>query len=54
MTKSTNHFSLDPHHTPENPMLQRVHIPSLLFPVFEETIRHERLLDIVEDLVCKK
>jgi hypothetical protein len=53
MTKSTNHFTLDPHHTLANPMLQRILIASLLFPVFEETICNEHLLDIVSELVRK-
>ncbi|EDO48545.1 predicted protein [Nematostella vectensis] len=51
LEKSTNHLTLDPMSIPGNSLLQRVHIPSLLFPVFEETIKNEKILDIVSDLI---
>ena len=50
-TEHTDVFDLEPGHTPEEPRLRRLKSPILHHEVYAQTIRHEKILDIVEQLV---
>ncbi|MFW6174622.1 MAG: phytanoyl-CoA dioxygenase family protein [Chloroflexota bacterium] len=50
-TEHTDQFDLEPGHTPESPRLRRLKSPEKQHPVYDRTLRHEKVLDIVEDLV---
>lgn len=49
MTKSDGNFKLD--EKSSKPLLKRVNLPSKVHPVFREIHHHDKLLDIVSDLV---
>ncbi len=51
VTESDNVFDLEPGHTPESPKLRRLKGPSAQHPVYESTLRHERIGDIVSELI---
>ena len=53
LSKSTDVFILSDEHTKDHPKLERVICPSLHHPAFASLIRSPKLLDIVEDLVCR-
>ena len=44
-------FDLEAGHTPEAPRLRRLKTPSLQHPVYDRALRHERILDIVAQLI---
>ena len=47
----TEFFDLEPGHTADRPRLRRLKNPVRAHPVFDAALRHERLLDIVEQLI---
>ena len=51
VTEHTDVFDLEPGHTPENPRVRRIKSPVLHHIVYEQTLRHERILNIVEQLI---
>ena len=48
VTDHTDVFDLEPGHTPETPRVRRIKNPILHHIVYDQTLRHERILDIVE------
>ncbi len=50
-TEHTDVFDLEPGHTPEEPRLRRLKSPVQQHPIYDQIMRHERILDIVEDLI---
>ncbi len=46
-------FDLEPDHSPENPRLRRIKDPIKHHEVYEQTLRHDGILDIVEQLIGK-
>ncbi len=44
-------FDLEPGHTPESPRLRRLKVPARQHPVYDGTMRHERILDLVAQLI---
>ncbi|MBM3264824.1 MAG: phytanoyl-CoA dioxygenase family protein, partial [candidate division Zixibacteria bacterium] len=51
VTAHTDVFDLEPGHTPENPKLRRIKEPVGQHEVYRQTIRHNGILDIVEQLI---
>jgi phytanoyl-CoA hydroxylase len=51
VTTHTDVFDLEPGHTPEQPRLRRLKAPALQHPVYGRILRHERILDIVAQLI---
>ena len=51
VTDHTDVFDLEPGHTPENPRVRRIKNPILHHIVYDRTLRHDRILDIVEQLI---
>ena len=51
VTEHTDVFDLEPGHTPQNPRVRRIKNPVLHHIVYDRTLRHERILDIVEQLI---
>ena len=51
VTEHTAVFDLEPGHTPENPRLRRLKDPIKQHTVYDQTLRHERILTIVEQLI---
>ena len=51
VTDHTDVFDLEPGHTPANPRVRRIKNPVLHHIVYEQTLRHDRILDIVEQLI---
>ncbi len=52
-TEHTDAFDLEPGHTSDVPRLRRLKNPIEHHPVYDRTIRHPRVLDIVEQLIGK-
>lgn len=52
-TEHTDVFDLEPGHTPEAPRLRRLKEPVRQHSVYDQIMRHAKILDIVEDLVGK-
>lgn len=50
VTEHTEVFDLEPGHTREQPRLRRLKHPVGQHPVYDRTMRHPKILDIVEDL----
>ena len=50
-TEHTDVFDLEPGHTPQSPRLRRLKNPILHHPVYDATLRHPKILDIVADLI---
>lgn len=44
-------FDLEPDHSPENPRLRRIKQPIEHHEVYDQTLRHDGILDIVEQLI---
>ena len=44
VTEHTDVFDLEPGHTPENPRVRRIKSPVLHHIVYEQTLRHDRIL----------
>lgn len=53
VTEHTDVFDLEPGHTPENPRLRRLKNPIEHHEVYDQTIRHDGILSIVEQLIGK-
>ena len=51
VTEHTDVFDLEPGHTPANPRVRRIKNPVLHHIVYEQTLRHDRILNIVEQLI---
>jgi ectoine hydroxylase-related dioxygenase (phytanoyl-CoA dioxygenase family) len=51
VTEHTNIFDLEPGHTPESPRVRRIKSPAAHHTVYDQTLRHEGILDIVEQLI---
>ena len=51
MSKSDGNFKLEWDGKSSKPFLTRVNLPSKIHPVFREIHHHDKLLDIVSDLV---
>ncbi len=51
VTDHTDVFDLEPGHTPANPRVRRIKNPVLHHIVYEQTLRHDRILDIVDQLI---
>ena len=46
-------FDLEPDHSPQNPRLRRIKDPINQHEVYDQTLRHDGILDIVEQLIGK-
>ncbi|NJN83056.1 MAG: phytanoyl-CoA dioxygenase family protein [Caldilineaceae bacterium] len=53
VTEHTDVFDLEPTHTPEEPRLRRLKSPVKQHEVYDRTMRHPVILDIVEQLIGK-
>ena len=51
VTQHTDVFDLEPGHTPDAPRLRRLKNPIKQHPVYDRTIRHPRILDIIAQLI---
>ena len=51
VTDHTDVFDLEPGHTPGNPRVRRIKNPVLHHVVYDQTLRHDRILNIVEQLI---
>jgi phytanoyl-CoA hydroxylase len=51
VTRHTDVYDLEPGHRPEDPRVRRVKTPHRFFPVFQELMRHPRLVAILRDLL---
>ncbi|HKW95225.1 MAG TPA: phytanoyl-CoA dioxygenase family protein [Methylomirabilota bacterium] len=51
VTAHTDVYDLEPGHRPEDPRVRRVKTPHRFFPVFQELMRHPRLVAILRDLL---
>ena len=47
VTEHTNIFDLEPGHTAESPRVRRIKSPAAHHTVYDQTLRHEGILDIV-------
>jgi ectoine hydroxylase-related dioxygenase (phytanoyl-CoA dioxygenase family) len=47
----TDTFDLEPGHSPQNPRLRRLKQPHLRHDVYDRTLRNDRILDIVSQLI---
>jgi phytanoyl-CoA hydroxylase len=51
VTEHDHIYDLEPGHTPEAPRVRRIKSPAAHHPVYDGTLRHDRILDIVEQLI---
>ena len=51
LSKSDDVFDLEPNHSAERPRLRRIKNPILQHEVYDQTLRHDGMLDIVEQLI---
>ncbi len=51
VTSNDDVFDLEPSHSPENPRLRRLKNPADQHPVYDKTLRHDKILDIVAQLI---
>ena len=51
VTENNEDFVLEPGHTSENPKLRRLKNPEHQHKVYDKTLKHPKILDIVEDLI---
>src|SRR5262245_30197385 len=51
VTQHTDVYDLEPGHTPETPRLRRLKNPVQQHPVYDQMLRHDRILDIVAQLI---
>ena len=51
VTTNDDVFDLEPGHTPENPRLRRLKVPAQQHPVYDQTMRHPKILGIVSQLI---
>lgn len=51
LTQSDDVFDFEPDHTRERPLLRRLKNPADQHPVYDRTLRHEKILNIVSQLI---
>jgi len=51
VTSHTDMYDLEPGHRPEDPRVRRVKTPHRFFPVFQQLLRHPRLVAVLQDLL---
>ncbi len=51
VTEYTDVFDLEPGHTPDEPRLRRIKTPPKQHPVYDASLRHKRVLDMVAQLI---
>ncbi len=51
ITTHTDMYDLEPGHRPEDPRVRRVKTPHRFFPVFQQLLRHPRLVAVLQDLL---
>ena len=51
VTEHTDIFDLEPGHTVANPRVRRIKNPCLYHTVYDQTLRHSKILDIVAELI---
>ena len=51
VTEHSGVFDLEPGHTPETPRVRRIKNPVAHHIVYDQTLHHDRILDIVEQLI---
>ena len=51
VTEHTDIFDLEPGHTVANPRVRRIKNPCLYHTVYDQTLRHPKILDIVAELI---
>lgn len=51
VTENDAIFDLEPDHTPAVPKLRRLKAPTKQHPVYDQALRHDKLLDIIEQLI---
>ena len=51
VTEHTDIFDLEPGHSSEAPRVRRIKNPVMHHIVYDQTLRHDRILDIVEQLI---
>ena len=51
VSQHTDVFDLERDHSPERPRLRRIKNPNLHHEVYDQTLRHDGILDIVEQLI---
>lgn len=51
VTEHTDVFDLEPGHTSETPRVRRIKNPASNHIVYDQTLRHDRIIDIVEQLI---
>ena len=51
ITKHNEDFDIEPGHSKENPKLRRIKKPEKQHSIYEKTLKHPKILDVVEDLI---
>ena len=51
VTEHNDVYDLEPDHSPETPRVRRIKQPSLQHPVYDRTLRHPGILEIVSQLI---
>ncbi|MEE3233197.1 MAG: phytanoyl-CoA dioxygenase family protein [Candidatus Latescibacterota bacterium] len=51
ITVNDDVFDLEPDHTSESPKVRRIKSPITVHPIFDQTIRHSGILDVVAQLI---
>jgi hypothetical protein len=51
VTTHTDMYDLEPGHRPDDPRVRRVKTPHRFFPVFQQLLRHPRLVSVLQDLL---
>lgn len=51
ITVSDDVFDLEPNHSPDSPKVRRIKSPIAAHPIFDQTLRHSGILDIVAQLI---
>ena len=51
VTTHTDMYDLEPGHRPDDPRVRRVKTPHRFFPVFQQLLRHPRLVALLQDLL---
>ena len=51
ITEHNEDFDIEPGHSKENPKLRRIKKPEKQHPIYEKTLKHSGILDVVEDLI---
>ena len=51
VTTHTDMYDLEPGHRPDDPRVRRVKTPHRFFPIFQQLLRHPRLVAVLQDLL---